>query len=180
MRYPVSLTRDDNDTFLVRFPDVPEAVTFGGTRVEALARAVDALLTVIDAYMKDRRDIPMPSAVVRRPFVEVPVLDSAKIELYRVLRHQNVGKAELAKRLHWHLPQVDRVLRMKHGSRLEQVEDAFRAVGKRIVLLVEDGDTIPPGGSESSRREPGRMRSSASVGRHREPRQRRAQTAHKR
>ena len=28
-RYPARLERDDNDTYLVRFPDVPEAVTFG-------------------------------------------------------------------------------------------------------------------------------------------------------
>src|ERR1051325_10438713 len=114
MRYPVSLTRDDNKTFLVQFPDVPEAVTFGDTRDEALSRAVDALLTVFDAYMKDRRDIPEPS-LAKGLAVEVPALETAKIELYRTMRQAQVGKAELAKRLQWHLPQVDRVLAMKHG-----------------------------------------------------------------
>jgi Uncharacterized conserved protein len=138
MRYPVTLTRDDNDTFLVHFPDVPEAVTFGDTREEALAHASDALLTVIDAYMRDRREIPAPTVRRSQFFVEVPVLEAAKIELYRAMQSASVGKAELARRLHWHLPQVDRVLRMKHGSRLDQVEDAFRALGKRVVFYVED------------------------------------------
>jgi predicted RNase H-like HicB family nuclease len=49
MKYPVRLTKDDNGTVLVRFLDFPEAHTFGATKAEALARAEDALATVIDA-----------------------------------------------------------------------------------------------------------------------------------
>lgn len=136
MQYPIIVTPDDGQ-FTVTFPDVPQAVTFGETREEALQRAPDALLTIFDAFMKDRRDIPAPS----RPTgdaVELPALDSAKIELYRAMRAGNVGKAELARRLDWHLPQVDRVLRVKHGSQLEQVEAAFAALGKKLVLQVVD------------------------------------------
>ncbi len=36
MRYPVRLTRDDNNTVMVTFPDVPQAVTYGDTEEEAL------------------------------------------------------------------------------------------------------------------------------------------------
>jgi hypothetical protein len=36
MRYPVTLSKDDNGTFLVRFADVPEAITYGDTKEEAL------------------------------------------------------------------------------------------------------------------------------------------------
>jgi antitoxin HicB len=142
MRYPVSITLDDNDTFLVRFPDVPGAVTYGDTEDEALSRAPDALLTVFDAYMKDRRDIPAPTKATARRFVELPVLEATKIELYRTMRAANVGKAELAKRLRWHLPQVDRVLKMKHASQLDQMEAAFAALGKRVVLSVVDAERV--------------------------------------
>ena len=65
-------------------------------------------------------------------------LDTAKIELYRAMREGKVGKAELAKRLQWHLPQVDRVLQVKHGSQLEQMEAAFAALGKKLVISVVD------------------------------------------
>src|SRR4051794_27673953 len=98
MRYPVTLTRDDNDTFLVTFPDVPEAVTYGATREEALERAPDALLTIFDAFMKDRRDIPRPSKTSRSTVV-VPARAAAQIELYRVMRAGRVSKSELARRL---------------------------------------------------------------------------------
>jgi antitoxin HicB len=140
-RYPVRITRDDNNTFLVTFPDVPGALTFGDTREEALERAQDALLTVFDACMKDRRDIPEPSTT-RGAYVELPALETAKICLYREMKARNIGKAELAKRLDWHLPQVDRVIDVHHASRLDQMEEAFAAVGKRLELTITD---IPHG-----------------------------------
>jgi antitoxin HicB len=142
--YPITLTKDSNGTTLVRFPDVPGAVTYGDTKQEALARAVDALLTVFDAYMKDKRDIPAPSAS-KGLGVEVPVLDASKITLYQTMREKKINKTELAKRLDWHMPQVDRVLKMRHDSRLEHVDAAFRAVGKRLTFAVTDDDSLVPG-----------------------------------
>jgi antitoxin HicB len=143
MRYPVTITPDDGQ-FTVTFPDVPEAVTFGETRDEALQRAPDALLTIFDAFMKDHRDLPAPSET-SGDAIELPALESAKLELYRAMRAGNVRKAELARRLHWHLPQVDRVLRVKHGSQLDQLEAAFAALGKKLVLTVVDNqrDAVP-------------------------------------
>jgi antitoxin HicB len=138
MDYPVTLTPDDNDTFLVTFPDVEGAVTFGDTIEEALARAPEALATILEAYIKDRRPIPPPSTRRTKYRVTVPALVDAKIQLYEAMRTAKVGKAELGRRLQWHGPQVDRLLAMKHGSKLEQIEAAFRALGKRLVVGVED------------------------------------------
>ena len=138
MDYPITLERDDNGTVLVDFPDFAEAHTFGNDEADAIRRAQDALATVIDAYIRERRDIPRPSARATKLRVAVPALVEAKIRLYEAMRSGKVGKADLARRLGWHLPQVDRLLAMTHGSRLEQLEAAFRALGKRIVVRVED------------------------------------------
>ena len=138
MDYPVILERDDNDTVLVSFPDFPEAHTFGTDQADALSHALDALATAIDAYIKDRRDIPLPSAKITRHRVTMPALVEAKVRLYEVMRDARISKTELARRLDWHLPQVDRLLAMTHGSKLEQLEAAFRALGKRISVSVED------------------------------------------
>src|SRR6266581_5261660 len=139
MRYPVTLSKDDNGTFLVRFADVPEAITYGDTKEEALAHAQDALLTAFDAYIKDRRDIPEPSERGGAS-VEVPALEASKIALYRAMRERSINKSELARRLHWHLPQVDRVLDVRHGSQIDQIESALAAVGKRLVVNVIDAE----------------------------------------
>lgn len=140
MEYPVRLEPDDNGTWLVTFPDVEGAVTFGETVEDALRRAPDALATVLDAYIKDRRPIPPPSAARTKYRVTVPALVAAKISLYESMRRQRIGKAELARRLDVHLPQVDRLLAMRHGSQLSQLEAAFGALGKRLVVEVEDLD----------------------------------------
>jgi antitoxin HicB len=143
MDYPVILTPDDNDTFLVSFPDVPDAITYGDTEDEALAHAADALATILEAYVKDRRPIPAPGRH-RTPYrVAVPALVATKVRLYEAMRAANVSKAELARRLQWHPPQVDRLIAMKHGSTLPQLEAAFGALGKRLVLSVEDAKVSP-------------------------------------
>ena len=72
--YPVVLTPDDNGTFLVTFPDVPGAVTFGETEEEALTRAVDALLTVFDGLVREGKEMPLPSwRVEGAGVVEIPL-----------------------------------------------------------------------------------------------------------
>ena len=135
MRYPVRLTKE-GDRVLVDFPDFPEAHTYGDDRDEALARAVDALATIIGAYMRDRQPIPAPSTRKRGPSVDLPPLMVAKVALYNTMLEQKVNKAELGRRLNWHLPQVDRVLDVTHASRVDQLEHALAAVGKRLEMNV--------------------------------------------
>ena len=150
LRYPVSLTTEDGQEFrgsetpdatagsrvLVDFLDLP-AHTYGDDEAEALARAVDALTTMIGAYMRHRQPIPAPSEPRHGgATVPLPPLLVAKVELYNTMLAQQVNKAELGRRLHWHLPQVDRVLDVRHASRLDQLEQALAAVGKRLELHV--------------------------------------------
>ena len=49
-----------------------------------------------------------------------------------------MSKAELARRLNCHMPQVDRLLDLRHASRLDQMEAAFRALGKQLSVDVRD------------------------------------------
>ncbi len=130
LEYPVILEEDDNDTLLVTSPDFPELVTFGEDRDEAIARASDALEEAIAARMYDREDIPMPSH--GDVYALVPTLTSVKVLLYQGMRDDGVGKAELARRLGWHMPQVDRVLDINHHSRLDQMDAALGAIGRRL------------------------------------------------
>ena len=133
LRYPVRLTREGGHV-LVDFPDFPEAHTFGDTREEALTRASDALLTVIDAYMKDRQRLPQPSK--GRVVVDVPSLAVPKIGLYNAMRENRITKAELGRRLGWHMPQVDRILDVHHASRMDRLEQALQAVDRRLEVTV--------------------------------------------
>jgi len=138
LRYSVKLSRDTNGTILVDIPAVPEAHSFGEDRAEALARAVDALETALMGYIEDRRDLPAPTTSKRGTAVTLPALTEAKLGLYQSMRVARVGKAELARRLNWHLPQVDRLLDLRHASRLDQLEAAFRVLGKCLSVEIRE------------------------------------------
>ena len=138
LAYPVELTPDSNGTLMVTFPDFPEAATFGDDEADALLRAVDALETVLAARIDDRDDIPLPSAPERRACVALPALTAAKVLLYRAMREAGVRKADLARRLGWQGPQVDRLLDLGHASRLDQIEQALAALGKRLTVDIAD------------------------------------------
>ena len=129
LAYPITLENDDG-TLLVTSPDFPELTTFGEDRDEAIARAVHAFEEAIAARIHDRKDIPLPSKSTE--YAILPTLISVKVMLYQGMRAQGIGKAELARRLGWHLPQVDRVLDVQHRSRLDQMDAALGAIGRRL------------------------------------------------
>ncbi len=129
LAYPIHL-EDDDDTILVTSPDFPELTAFGDDRQEAIARAKDALEEAIAARIHDRKDIPQPSQGATRAVL--PTLTAIKVMLYQGMRDQGVGKAELARRLGWQLPQVDRVLDIQHHSRLDQMDAALGAIGMTL------------------------------------------------
>ena len=133
----MKLERDEHGAIMVSFPDVPGAITFGKDEQEALARAVDALETMFMGIIADREPIPAPSRLKRgQRSLRVPALTEAKLNLYQTMRSARVGKAELARRLNCHLPQVDRLLDLGHASRLDRLEAAFRVLGKRLNIVV--------------------------------------------
>jgi antitoxin HicB len=135
--YPVTLEKDSNGSILANFPDVPEAHTFGADAEEALLRAVDALETALAMYVDDGKDLPKPSRPKRSQRTARPsALPAIKLAIYQSMRDQGIRKAELARRLGWHLPQVDRLLDLQHASRLDQVEAAIAALGRRLDVQV--------------------------------------------
>ena len=151
LAYPIVLENDDG-AVLATSPDFPELTTFGEDREEAIARATNALEEAIAARIHDRRDIPLPSSGAAHAVL--PTLTSVKVQLYRGMRTQGVGKAELARRLGWHMPQVDRVLDVTHQSRLDQMDAALGAIGQRLhvtATAISDPVTAAAGGTATER-----------------------------
>jgi antitoxin HicB len=77
-----------------------------------------------------------PKAEAGEEMVPLSALEMAKTALYDAMREQGVGRAELARRLRWHLPQVNRVLNPRHASRMEHVEAALAALSLRLIVDV--------------------------------------------
>jgi antitoxin HicB len=135
--YPATLIPDSDGGFTVTFRDVPEAITEGDTREEALLRAEDALESALAMYVAAKEPLPAPSPAQRSEvMVPLSALGMAKAALYDAMREQGVGRAELARRLRWHLAQINRVLDLRHASKMEQIEAALAALGLRLIVDV--------------------------------------------
>jgi len=134
--YPVTLTPDDG-TVLVTFPDIPEAITFGADKDEAMLHAVDALETALSMYVDARKPLPAVSKAKRgQKTVRPSALECAKLGVYQAMTEQGIKKAELARRLGWHMPQVDRLFDLRHASNLDQIEAAAKALGRHLEVDV--------------------------------------------
>jgi len=135
--YPVTLTPDDNGTVLVTFTDVPEAITFGADEDEALLQAVDALESALAFYVDERKLLPLPSKPKRgQKTVSPSALECGKLGVYQAMTEQGIKKAELARRLGWHMPQVDRLFDLRHASKLDQIEAAANVLGKHVHVQI--------------------------------------------
>jgi antitoxin HicB len=133
LNYPITLVPDTNGTYLVGFPDFPEANSVGDDEEDALRNAVDALETALEIYFDERRPIPAPSKPARgQRVVALPALESAKVLLWNEMYAQKIRKADLARLLDVHTPQVDRLFDLRHSSKIEFVEQAAKALGKKL------------------------------------------------
>jgi len=137
LAWPVSLDPAEEGGFVVNFPDFPEGWSQGDSREEALAQAADLLETMVGNYMAEGWDLPDPSRAAGRPLVPLTPLIAAKAELYRAMRNAGITKAELARRIGISPQQVQRLFVIRHASRLDQIESAMRALGRRLVVTTD-------------------------------------------
>jgi antitoxin HicB len=132
--YPVNLRRDGK-YILATFPDIPEAITQGDNRAHALEMAREALELAMDFYFEDQRPIPMPSQPKRgQAVVELPVSMAAKILLLNEMLRQKVRPIELARRIGTTKQEVNRLTDLKHATKIDRIDFALRALGKRLIL----------------------------------------------
>lgn len=136
--YPVNLEPAEEGGFVVSCPDVPELHTQGEDAGDALLRAVDALETALSFYTDDSADLPKASKPKRGQRTVRPSAQAClALAIYQAMREDGVRKSELARRLGWHMPQVDRVLDLNHASRLDQSEAALAALGRNLRVQAE-------------------------------------------
>jgi antitoxin HicB len=135
--FPAVLKVAKEGGFLVSFPDVPEALTQGEDAAEALVHARDALETALEMYVSEGQNLPHPRKLKRgQHLVSPPALASLKLALYESMRQDKLRKSELARRMGCHLMQIDRLLDVHHASRIDQIEAALSAMGRKLSIRV--------------------------------------------
>ncbi len=135
--FPVQLAAQPGGRILVSFPDVPEALTEGESRAEAMTLAVDCLIAALGGYISQGRDLPLPSrSAGSRQAVVLPPLVTAKLELYQAMQEAGLSRVALGRRLGVSEGAVRRLLDLAHRSHIENVDRALETLGKRLMVEV--------------------------------------------
>jgi antitoxin HicB len=136
MRYLVEVKKDGNG-YMASFPDIPEALTVGDTYEEALEMARDALITAMDFYFEDRREVPLPRKIPKgKDAIELPASLCAKVLLLNEMVRQKVRPADLARRLHTSAQEVNRMTDLHHTTKVDSLQAALGALGKRLEMAL--------------------------------------------
>ncbi|AXS38923.1 type II toxin-antitoxin system HicB family antitoxin [Breoghania sp. L-A4] len=142
--YKALLTPDPDGGFVVTFPDVPEAITGGETRAKALEMAEDALTVALLGRLDDEAALPIAAASGGALVsVAVPARFAAKIALIEAFRAAQakdpaISQSELARKLGVDHKEIRRRLDPDHKTKLPALEETLKALGKRLVVSVED------------------------------------------
>jgi len=139
LSYPVNLMPQQDGNWLVRFDDIPEALTEGESRKQAMFEALDCLIAALGGYIREGRDIPLPSFPKKdRETVVLPVLVSAKIALYRTILESGISYGELAMKMGVSKREIEKLLDPDERSDIDRIDDALFLLGKEMEIEIRN------------------------------------------
>jgi antitoxin HicB len=129
MRYPAKI-KADGKTWMVSFRDFPGVFSQGDTFEDAKSHAVDAL----ESALFDK-PVPVASAPNRgEVLIFTTASFDAKLLLIGEMQAQNLRPTELARRLGVTPQEVNRLINLRHTTKIDAIEKALIALGKRLEL----------------------------------------------
>ena len=136
--FPAKLDLDEVDGgFTVTFRDLPEGITQGENVENALIEAADCLEEAIANRIVNRLEIPIPSELRENEhIVTTPLQTSFKGSIWLAMQEKNMNQNQFAKILSVDEKEVRRILDPIHNTKLETLERALIALGKRPLLYV--------------------------------------------
>jgi antitoxin HicB len=132
--YPYKLLRQENGWWLVRFADVPEALTEGETKEEAFENAKDSLIAALEGYVKAGKPIPRPPFKGER--VVLPSLVTAKLAVYEAMRSHRWSRIKLAQKLGMPENSVRRLLDLRHSSHMWVIDEALHKMNAQLPITL--------------------------------------------
>jgi len=126
--------------YLITFPDFGWGVSQGDGEEDSRVMAAALLQTMIQKHIRDGAPLPSASRLRGRKYraIRLPAMQDAKAELYAQFRASGLRKIDLANGMGIPKTVVDRLFDLDHHTRMNQLEAAFKVLGKRIGIVVEN------------------------------------------
>jgi len=135
--FRATLEKDPDGGYFATFKDVPEALAYGATKTAALDEAKSALSQGLRTYSERDRAMPQPLSTHGYP-VTIPGHDALKLAVLDAFTSAGMTKTQLARKLGKTENEARRILDPDHATKTPMLEAALEAMGKRIIILVEE------------------------------------------
>ena len=151
--YPARLTLDEDGRILIEFPDFPFAATDAADMEDVGTQGTDCLEEALAVCIDEGLPIPVPPDDLdswpfdkssgdpddwgRAVLTPGPVI-AAKAALYQAVRDAGITKVALAAQLEIGEKEVRRMLDPRHPTKIQTIDRALAALGKRLEITVRD------------------------------------------
>lgn len=128
----------EDGTEIIKCRDLPELLSWpaDGESKETWARY--AVEDCIAFRIKDGIEVPPASPAQDNEFiVELTPTEEAKILLHNTMVDSQIGRSTLASKAHLSLPEVTRLLNLKHRTKIDSVALALNSLGKKLNLSLQ-------------------------------------------
>jgi antitoxin HicB len=145
MKYPAIFAPAEEGGFVVTFRDVPEAITQGDDEAEAVEMASDALVTAMEFYFEDKRQVPRPSAPRDgERLIALPISVVGKVLLLNRMIAGGVRASDLARLMGVKPQEVNRLIDLRHTTKIDTIAQAMEAMGYELDIIETPKNPVEP------------------------------------
>lgn len=138
-QYPVALEDNDEGGYILHFRDIPEINSEIWSLDELQNTAVGALITAAEICFEKKIPFPEPSKAAKdEKLVALPLSVVSKILLHKAMLSDNIRPSDLAKKMGTTPQEVNRILDLKHSTKIDTIQKAFRSFGHDLNVSVTD------------------------------------------
>lgn len=134
--YPAVFEADEKGGFVAYFPQFG-GFTQGETIEETKEMCEDLLISYLEDYFDMDQEIPMPDKIQEGQYaISLPTLMVAKVLLHNELVKRNLNKVSLARLLGTSPAEIQRIMNLRHNTKINTLDRAFDVLGKQLKLSI--------------------------------------------
>lgn len=136
--FPALVERNSIGGYIITFRDIPEAMTEVDKEEDIELYATDALVTALEFYFEDQREVPAPSdANAGEIVVKLPASVVCKVLLLNCMVRSKMCQADVARKIGVTRQEMSRIVNLRHTTKIDTIQKAIEATGRTISFSIQ-------------------------------------------